>query len=211
MAFRAEVRDHRAVPARNGEPQRSGGYQKASRTFTRPNRDTTPTRGSRRSTARRGWRTAGTDASALLDFLGKFGTSDDVVCYARCVVVAPEDMDVVMGLGSNDGARVWVNGDMVFDLHAGRRASQNDDRVPVHLRRGENEVLVKVGKPRRGLGPVPLVRGPRPASEVPSRVAVHPAFARPGEGLSLILVTQPRLEPVRHVVGTGRRAEGGRP
>ena len=91
-----------------------------------------------------GWRTAGTDVSALLDFLDEFATTADVLCYARCVVVAPEDMDVVMGFGSNDGARVWVNDDMVFELHKGRRASQNNDSIPVHLRRGENVVLVKV-------------------------------------------------------------------
>jgi hypothetical protein len=91
-----------------------------------------------------GWRLVQTDTDGGTDFLYHFATTEDVVCYARTTVVALEAMDIDMSLGSNDGAKVWVNGEVVFALHTGRGASPHQDTIPVHLNAGRNDVLVKV-------------------------------------------------------------------
>jgi hypothetical protein len=93
---------------------------------------------------RANWQLANADMSGKLDLLHYFGTTVNVIAYARTVVVAPSDMQVDMSLGSNDGAQVLVNGESVFLLHTGRGASPHMDTIPVNLREGENEILVKV-------------------------------------------------------------------
>jgi hypothetical protein len=91
-----------------------------------------------------GWRRLDPSVSVLLNLLHHFGTADDVVAYARCVIVAPRDMEARLSLGSNDGARVWVNGALVFSKHVPRGGTPHDDEIPVKLKAGANPVLVKV-------------------------------------------------------------------
>ena len=61
---------------------------------------------------------------------------------------APHDMRVRMSLGSNDGAKVWVNEKEVFSwcgaAHGGRSAQPHQDEFEVDLKEGSNQVLVKV-------------------------------------------------------------------
>jgi hypothetical protein len=90
------------------------------------------------------WRAVETDMSCILDFLHHFATSEDVLCYAKSVIVAPRDMEARMSLGSNDGAKVWVNGEQVFSWSGGRGAQPHQDEFAVHLKKGRNNVLVKV-------------------------------------------------------------------
>ena len=53
-------------------------------------------------------------------------------------------METTLALGSNDGARVWLNDEMVFDLHTGRGAAPRQNEINVRLNEGENFLLVKV-------------------------------------------------------------------
>ena len=91
-----------------------------------------------------GWRGGHADVSALLDLVPSFRTTDNVVCYARTHIVAPREMDARISLGSNDGAKMWINGEEVFNRNDGRDALPHQDEIPVHLNAGPNEVLVKV-------------------------------------------------------------------
>ena len=94
------------------------------------------------------WRYAESDASGLLDFLPFFATTENTVCYARCRIVAPRDMAVRLSLGSNDGARAWVNGEDVFAWcsvpDGGRTAAPHQNRFDASLKAGSNDLLVKV-------------------------------------------------------------------
>jgi hypothetical protein len=91
-----------------------------------------------------GWQRVLTDISGKTNFLQYFATTEDAVCYARCTVIAPREMDVKMGVGSNDGAKVWVNGKEVFSWYGGRPAQPNEDTLSVHLNAGRNDIMVKV-------------------------------------------------------------------
>ena len=93
---------------------------------------------------RSGWRYVESSLSGLLDLRTHFTTTNNVLCYARTTITAPRDMDVTLSLGSNDGAKVFVNGAEVFALSAGRKADPHMNEIPVHLNAGENTVLVKV-------------------------------------------------------------------
>ncbi len=81
----------------------------------------------------------------VVDFHKVFGTRRDfAVAYGVTYVDAPEAMDVVLALGSDDGVRVWVNKERVFENPAGRAYTPRQDKVNIKLRKGTNEVLFKV-------------------------------------------------------------------
>ena len=91
-----------------------------------------------------GWIDASADASGRLDLLPRFATSDDVVSYARTVVVAPRRIETTLSVGSNDGFKAWVNGGEVLDGNYGRGADPHQDQVAITLREGRNDLLFKV-------------------------------------------------------------------
>lgn len=92
----------------------------------------------------RRWSRAEADLSGKLNLLEYFETTDDVVGYARCRVTAPRGMDVTISAGSNDGCRIWVNGELVFSDEGVRSATPHMYDVPARLNAGPNDLLVKV-------------------------------------------------------------------
>ncbi len=69
---------------------------------------------------------------------------DGVVVYALTYLHAPQDLDAVLAVGSDDGVAVWLNGREVHRLLIGRPYSPRQDRVPVRLQRGSNTLLLKI-------------------------------------------------------------------
>ncbi len=66
------------------------------------------------------------------------------VAYAFCNLVSNEDKQVTFGVGSNDGIRVWVNGELVWDNHCPRPAIPDEDCFNVNVKSGNNSILIKV-------------------------------------------------------------------
>ncbi len=98
------------------------------------------------------WKRYSDHTSGYIDFTKIFDPSENVVAYARRTVVTDSAKNVQFGIGSNDGVRVWVNGILVLDRQLARRAQVNEDRITVPLRKGENDILVKVDQLKRGWG-----------------------------------------------------------
>jgi hypothetical protein len=68
-----------------------------------------------------------------------------VAAYAIAWVEAPRDMDAVIAFGSEDGAVVWVNRERVFSWLKGARSYESrQNRAPIRLKKGRNEILFKV-------------------------------------------------------------------
>ena len=80
----------------------------------------------------------------MLDFRAKFGMMTGVVGYAVTYVYAPEDMDTVLLLGSNESVEVWLNGTEIHRKRTYRRMTPDADRIPCQLKAGWNEVLCSV-------------------------------------------------------------------
>lgn len=81
------------------------------------------------------------DAVSLDDALGKQAV---VFGYAYCEITAEHDTAAVLAFGSNDGAKVWLNGEKVYDFPEARGLKIDDDLVLVLLEKGTNRLLVKV-------------------------------------------------------------------
>lgn len=82
----------------------------------------------------------------LVDFLGRAdrGAMDYCVGYAWAEFDAPEDMDGWLGIGSDDGLRVWLNGEPINDKWIARISRLDDDVVPLRLKKGRNTLLIKI-------------------------------------------------------------------
>ncbi len=84
----------------------------------------------------------GYDAAEIaLDRL--FGTTE-CVAYLQTVIVSPDNREVVLHIGSDDGVKVWLNGRLVHAHNVQRGHSAGEDQVTVTLKRGENPLLLKI-------------------------------------------------------------------
>jgi hypothetical protein len=82
----------------------------------------------------------------LLDFNDHLGAqTEDSVAYAVTFIVAPEEMKgVQMKTGSDDQAKVYLNGKEVFKFAEPRAADKDQDTTEVTLRKGVNVLVAKV-------------------------------------------------------------------
>jgi hypothetical protein len=88
----------------------------------------------------------GTAASGYVDLCESVSHEPWVLAYAACALYAPTARDGWLELGSDDGVQVWLNGEQVWNKDVYRVAVPGQDLLPVHLRQGWNQVLVKVGQ-----------------------------------------------------------------
>ena len=73
------------------------------------------------------------------------GKDQDIANYAFTLVQAPEAQEGFLWLGYGDYAKVWLNGDVVYENVARRNFQLADQKVPIRLAQGENRLLFKVG------------------------------------------------------------------
>jgi HEAT repeat protein len=88
---------------------------------------------------------AGTDAERpwLLE-LDKLYSGDNRAAYLRTKVWSANEQKVVLELGSDDGVKVWLNGQLVHANNTVRPVSPGEDKVEVNLKQGWNTLLVKL-------------------------------------------------------------------
>lgn len=87
-----------------------------------------------------------------VDLLAVYGELEYVVAYAWAEIPAPEAQSVLLGIGSDDGVKVWLNGELVHEKWEGRGVTPDQDLVPVTLRSGTNSLLLKVQNMQMGWG-----------------------------------------------------------
>lgn len=64
--------------------------------------------------------------------------------YLRRELIAPEARTIEFRLGSDDGVKVWLNGEVVHEKKELRSLLPDSDRVMLRLKSGSNDLLVKV-------------------------------------------------------------------
>ncbi len=69
---------------------------------------------------------------------------DDRVAFLRTRVHASEAQDAILELGTNDGCRVWWNGELIHSLNEGRPLTPGQDTLPVTLNAGPNDLMIAV-------------------------------------------------------------------
>jgi len=87
-----------------------------------------------------------------VNLTAELGPDDWCLAYGYTEVHSVHARDVVMGVGSDDGVRVWLNGQVVHSHETGRGYSPNADKVTVRLNAGVNRILVKISQHNGGYG-----------------------------------------------------------
>ncbi|MCP4256489.1 MAG: hypothetical protein GY774_03060 [Planctomycetes bacterium] len=76
--------------------------------------------------------------------------TDFNVAYLWARIEMPQDTIGILGIGSNDGVKVWLNGELVHENWLYRNVVSDNDRVPVTFRKGTNQLVLKV---QNAMGP----------------------------------------------------------
>ncbi len=97
------------------------------------------------------WRAHESTADAI-DLIHVLGQHDFSMAYAAASVESPEAQTQLVGLGSDDGVRVWLNGELVHENSTPRALAVDDDVFPIKLKKGNNRLLVKVVNEQGGWG-----------------------------------------------------------
>ncbi len=79
----------------------------------------------------------------LMDLYKQFA-KENCVAYLRTHVWSPADQQVQMEFGSDDGAKVWLNGKLVLNVGQPRSFKEAENKGKVQLKEGWNPLLVKV-------------------------------------------------------------------
>ena len=96
------------------------------------------------------WQIIRTDPEGYVNFVSIFSQNEaaavDMIgmAYAYTEIISPDDRDLTLTLGSNDGAKIWLNGEVIYNEHVGRSAIADQVFLKVHLKKGNNTLLTKV-------------------------------------------------------------------
>ncbi len=94
------------------------------------------------------WQYAESDKGGKLDgrvnLVALLMPNEHVVGYAYTDIISPQDQNVKIGFGSDDAAKVWINGKEAFQIYVFRGSEPDQNTFLAKLQKGKNTVLVKV-------------------------------------------------------------------
>ena len=67
-----------------------------------------------------------------------------VVAFAWAHIDMAEETHGVLGIGSDDSVKVWLNGKLVHENVVTRGVMPDSDRVPVTFKKGRNQLVLKI-------------------------------------------------------------------
>jgi HEAT repeat protein len=109
------------------------------------------------------WQTlpGGTDPAqpCNMDLLRALG-GEQRVAYARTWIYSPDERAARLEIGSDDGVKVWLNGQLIHSNNASRALQPGSDKVDATLHQGWNRMLLKVTQNTAGWGFCVRLAGP---------------------------------------------------
>ncbi len=66
------------------------------------------------------------------------------VAYLWAQIEMPQNRAGTLGIGSDDGAKVWLNGELVHSNWVLREVVEDNDRIRVHFKKGKNQLVLKI-------------------------------------------------------------------
>jgi putative membrane-bound dehydrogenase-like protein len=91
------------------------------------------------------WSTARVNGSGYLDLMAHYaGKSPMSASYLYRVIESPIEQAGSLLYGNDDGAKIWINGEKVFENRDHFAATPGRHSIPVKLKKGLNAVLIKI-------------------------------------------------------------------
>ena len=97
------------------------------------------------------WVEMQTDKEGYLN-LSQGEATENTIAYARCWLWSPDDRTVEFTIGSDDGCRMWVNGELVYHDASWHWATKDASFGSFQLQKGWNPVLFKILNGLKGMG-----------------------------------------------------------
>ena len=91
----------------------------------------------------RKWRLLESETEEI-DLIKALGKHEFAVGYAAATIESSDEESRLVGLGSDDAVRVWLNGELVHQHSAPRALVADQDVFSVKLKEGKNRLLIKV-------------------------------------------------------------------
>ncbi len=89
--------------------------------------------------------------------LDKLFSRQNCVAYLRTNIWSPEVRSGTLELGSDDGIKVWLNGELVHQNNVKRGLNPGEDIVKIQLKQGWNSCLMKITQITGGWGAVAVL------------------------------------------------------
>jgi len=90
------------------------------------------------------WRAVMLEPGKHLVELDKILGGNDRVAYLKTGITSEMDQEVLLEVGSDDGAKIWLNGQVVHANNATRPCREGEDKAKLKLKQGANALLCKV-------------------------------------------------------------------
>ncbi len=84
-------------------------------------------------------------SAELLELGDLHGKGTESTNYAFTLIQSPQAQDGFLWMGYDERAKVWLNGEVIFENPSRRTFILAGNRIPIHLEKGENRLLIKVG------------------------------------------------------------------
>ncbi len=92
-----------------------------------------------------GWKVVRPEATGYLDLMKHYAPNHaQIVSYLYQEIESPADQEATILIGNDDGCKVWLNGDKVFEDRRHIAAVPEASQSKVKLKKGVNKVLVKI-------------------------------------------------------------------
>ncbi len=91
-----------------------------------------------------GWKDVEASKRGFVDLNRAVGRTEYAVAYAYAEVNSIHPRETVLKCGSDDGIKVWLNGEVVHAMDVQRPYAEKGDEAPVFLQEGTNRLLVKI-------------------------------------------------------------------
>lgn len=79
-----------------------------------------------------------------INLMALFGEQASCVAYLRTQIIAPADCSGTLLMGSDDGVKAWLNGEVVHSHNIDRGEVADEDTAPIKLNKGTNELMLKI-------------------------------------------------------------------
>ncbi len=79
-----------------------------------------------------------------VNLLAMFPDQVNCAAYLKTEIIAPQDGDATLLLGSDDGVKAWLNGVVVHSNNVDRHGLPDQDAAPIKLKQGKNVLMLKI-------------------------------------------------------------------
>jgi hypothetical protein len=85
-------------------------------------------------------------SSDQVNLAALFPGEENCVAYLKTTVIAAEATTGAILMGSDDGVKVWLNGEEIHSNNVDRGEVPDQDVAPIRLRQGANDLLLKISQ-----------------------------------------------------------------